>query len=50
MRIQIEPDWTNDTTMKRIRHTGRESMRKHKTIEQLIAQSKTVAGVCRVID
>ena len=50
MRIQIEPDWTKDSTMKRIRHTGRERMRKHKTYEQLIAQSKTVAGVCRVID
>ena len=36
--------------MKRIRHTAEQIIRKHKTAEQLIAQGKTVADVCRPIE
>jgi transposase-like protein len=36
--------------MKRIRHTAEQIIRKLKTAESLIAQGKTVADVCRVID
>ncbi|MCP9816861.1 transposase [Synechococcus sp. GreenBA-s] len=36
--------------MKRTRHTAKQIIRKLKTVEQLIAQCKTVADVCRVID
>ena len=35
--------------MKRIRHTAEQIIRKLKTAEQLIAQGKTVADVCRAI-
>jgi putative transposase len=34
--------------MKRTRHTAEQIIRKLKTAEQLIAQGKTVADVCRV--
>jgi transposase-like protein len=37
-------------TMKRTRHTAEQIIRKLKTAEQLIAQGKTVADVCRVIE
>ena len=36
--------------MKRTRHTAEQIIRKLKTVEQLIAQGKTVADVCRVIE
>ncbi len=36
--------------MKRTRHTAEQTIRKLKTAEQLIAQGKTVADVCRVIE
>ena len=35
--------------MKRTRHTAEQIIRKLRTAEQLIAQGKTVAEVCRVI-
>ena len=37
------------STMKRSRHTAERIFRKLKTAEQLIAQGKTVAYVCRVM-
>ena len=36
--------------MKRTRHTAEQIIRKLQTAEQLIAQGKTVADVCRVIE
>jgi hypothetical protein len=36
--------------MKRTRHTAEQIIRKLKTAEQLIAQGKTVAAGCRVIE
>ena len=36
--------------MKRIRYTAEQIIRKLKTAEQLIAQGKTVADVCRAIE
>jgi len=36
--------------MKRTRHTAEQIIRTLKTAEQLIAQGKTVADVCRVIE
>ena len=36
--------------MKRIRHTPEPIIRRLKTAEQLIAQGKTVADVCRAIE
>lgn len=50
MRVLNRPDWAGDFTMKRIRHTPEQIIRKLKTAEQLIAQGKTVADVCRVIE
>ena len=50
MRVLIRPDWAGDFTMKRTRHTAEQIIRKLKTAEQLIAQGKTVADVCRVIE
>ena len=50
MRVLIRPDWASDFTMKRIRHTAEQIIRKLKTAEQLIAQGKTVADVCRAIE
>jgi hypothetical protein len=41
MRVLIRPDWAGDFTMKRIRHTPEQIIRKLKTAEQLIAQNKT---------
>ena len=48
--IHIRPDWAGDFTMKSTRHTAEQIIRKLKTAEQLIAQGKTVADVCRVIE
>ena len=50
MRALIRPDWAGDFTMKRIRHTAEQIIRKLKTAEQLIAQGKTVADVCRALE
>jgi len=50
MSVLIRPDWAGDLTMKRTRHTAEQIIRKLKTAEQLIAQGKTVADVCRVIE
>ncbi len=36
--------------MNRTRHTSEQIIRKLKTAEQLIAQGKTVADICRVIE
>ncbi len=50
MRVLNRPDWAGDFTLKRIRHTPEQIIRKLNTAEQLIAQGKTVADVCRVIE
>jgi putative transposase len=50
MRVLIRPGWAWDSTMKRIRHTAEQIIRKLKTAEQLIAQGKTVADICRAIE
>ena len=50
MRVLNRPDLAEDFTMKRIRHTPEQIIRKLKTAEQLIAQGKTVSEVCRVIE
>ncbi|MCP9792006.1 transposase, partial [Vulcanococcus limneticus Candia 3F8] len=50
MRVLNRPDWVGDSTMKRTRQTAEQIIRKLKTAEQLIAQGKTVADVCRVIE
>ena len=50
MRVLIRPDWAGDFTMKRIRHTAEQIIRKLRIAEQLIAHGKTVAVVCRAIE
>ena len=50
MRVLIRPDWAGDFTMKRIRHTAEQIIRKLKTAKQLIGQFKTVVEVSRVIE
>jgi putative transposase len=50
MRVLIRPGWAEDFTMKRTRHTAEQNVRKLKTAEQLIAQGKTVADVCCLIE
>ena len=50
MRVFSRPDWAVDLTMKRTRHPAEQIIRNLKTAEQLIAQGKTVADVCRVIE
>jgi transposase-like protein len=50
MKALSRPNWAGDFTMKRTRHTAEQIIRKLKTAEQLIAQGKTVADVCRVIE
>lgn len=50
MRVLSRPDLAGDFTMKRTRHTSEEISRKLKAAEQLIAQGKTVAEVCRDIE
>ena len=49
MRFLIRPDWAGDFTIKRIRHTAEQIICKLKTAEQLIAQCKIVADVCRAL-
>jgi len=39
-----------DLTKKQTRHTAEQIIRKLKTAEQLMAQGRTVADVCRVIE
>ncbi len=50
MRVLIRPDWAGDLTMKRTRHTAEQIIRKLKTAEQLLAQGKSVADVCRALE
>jgi hypothetical protein len=50
MRVLSRPDWARDSTMTRMRHKAEQIIRKITTAEQLIAQGKTVADVCRVIE
>jgi len=50
MRVLSRPDWAGDSTKKRTRDTAEQTIRKLKTTEQLIAQGKPVAEVCRVIE
>jgi hypothetical protein len=50
MRVLSRSDWAGDSTRKRTRHTAEQIIRTLKTAEQLIAQGKTVADVCRVIE
>ena len=50
MRVFSRPNWAGNSNMKRTRHTAEQIIRKLKTAEQLIAQGKTVAEVCRVIE
>ena len=50
MRVLIRPDWAGDSTMKRIRHTAEQIIRKLKTTDQLLAQGKSVADVCRALE
>lgn len=50
MTVLIRPDWARDFTMKRIRFTAEQIIRRLKTAEQLIAQGKTVSDVCRAIE
>ena len=50
MRVLIRPDLAGDSTRKRTRHTAEQIIRKLKTADQLIAQGKTMADVCRVIE
>ena len=50
MRVLTRPGWAGDYTMKFARQTAEQIIRKLKTAEQLIAQGKTVADACRVIE
>jgi len=50
MRVLIRQDWAGDSTMKRTRHTPEQIIRKLKTGEQLLAQGKTIADVCRALE
>lgn len=50
MRVLIRPDWAGNSTMKRIRHPAEQIIRKLKTAEQLLAQGKSVADVCRAFE
>ena len=50
MRLLIRRDWAGDSTMKRTRHTPKQIIRKLKMADQLRAQGKTVADVCRVLE
>ena len=50
MRVLSRPDWAGDFTMKRTHHKPEQIIRKLKTAEQLIAQGKSVAEVCRVLE
>jgi len=37
VRVFVQPEWAGDTTMKEIRHTVEQIIRKIKTAEQLVA-------------
>ena len=50
MRVLIRSYWAEDLTMKRARHTTDQIIHKLKTAEQLIAECRSVADVCRVIE
>ena len=50
LRVLVRPGWAGDSIMKRTRHTAEKIIRKLTTAVQLIAQGKTVADVCRVIE
>ena len=50
MWVFIRPDQTGDFTMKRIRLTAEQMIRKLKTVEPLIAQANTATDVCRAIE
>ena len=50
MRLLIRRDWAGDSTMKRTRHIPEQIIRKLKMADQLRAQGKTVADVCRVLE
>jgi putative transposase len=50
MRVLIRTDGAEDSTMKQIRRTAEQIIRKLKTAEQLIAQGRTVADACRTIE
>lgn len=50
MRLLIRRDWAGDSIMKRTRHTPEQIIRKLKMADQLRAQGKTVADVCRVLE
>lgn len=50
MRLLSRPDLAGDFTMNRTRHTAEQIIRNLKAALQLIAQGKTVAEVCRVIE
>jgi putative transposase len=50
MRVFGPLDWAWDPAMKRTRRTAEQIIRKLKSAKQLIAQGKTVADVCRVIE
>jgi len=41
----IRPDWAEDATMKRTRHTAKEIIRKLKTAEELIAQEVNILEI-----
>jgi putative transposase len=50
MRVLSRPVWAVDSTIKGTSHAVEQIIRKLKTAEPLIAQGKTVADVCRVIE
>jgi transposase-like protein len=50
MRVLIRSDWAGDSTMKRLRHTPEQIISKLNTVEQLIAQGRSVADACRAIE
>ena len=50
MRVLTRPDWARHFTMKRIRHTAEQTIRRLKTAEKLFAQGETVTDVCRAIE
>ena len=50
MRVPIRPGWAGNFATRRTRHTAEQIIRKLKTAEPLIAQGKTVADLCRLIE
>lgn len=49
MSVLIRPGWSG-VQMKRISHIPEQIIRKPKTAEQLLAQCKSVADVCRALE